>query len=92
MQTTKIYENTTDKAVNVVGVGIIEAHDRISISTEYHAPVNLVNFPGIIDVLAEEANGTLPTASVAETVEVKTAAPALPQVQEKVEAEAQHNV
>jgi hypothetical protein len=57
MQTTKMYENTTDKPINVIGVGMIEAHDRISITAEYHAPVNLANYPGIVDVLAEEAAG-----------------------------------
>jgi len=55
MPTTKIYENTTDQPVNVIGVGIIPAHDRISITTEFHMPVNLANYPGVIDVLAEEA-------------------------------------
>ena len=58
-QTTKIYENTTAQPVNVLGVGVIQPHDRISITAEYHAPVNLANYPGVIDVLAEEAAGTL---------------------------------
>ena len=57
MQTTKILENTTDQDINVLGVGVIKAHDRISVTTEYHAPVNLINYPGVIDVLAEEAKG-----------------------------------
>lgn len=56
-QTTKIYENTTDKPVNVIGVGVIKPHDRISVTAEFHAPINLVNYPGVIDVLAEEAKG-----------------------------------
>jgi hypothetical protein len=81
MQTTKIYENTTDKAVNVVGVGIIKPHDRISVSTEYHAPVNLINFPGVIDVLEEEAKGTLAKAPQTEKVEAKTTT-TQPQVQQ----------
>jgi hypothetical protein len=72
-QTTKIYENTTDKPVNVIGVGVIEAHDRISVTTEYHAPVNLVNYPGVVDVLAEEAKGT---PAVAPKQEAAAAAPA----------------
>lgn len=55
MPTVKIYENTTDEPVNVVGVGVIPAHDRVSVTADFHAPVNLANYPGVIDVLAEEA-------------------------------------
>jgi len=56
-QTTKMYENTTNQPVNVVGIGVIPPHDRVSITAEFHTPVNLVNYPGVIDVLAEEAKG-----------------------------------
>ena len=56
-QTTRVYENATDKPINVIGVGVIQPHDRISVTTEFHAPVNLANYPGVIDVLAEEAKG-----------------------------------
>lgn len=80
MVTTKIYENRTDKSVNVVGVGVIQAHDRISVTTEFHAPVNLVNYPGVVDVLAEEAAGkpaVAPEAPKAAPVQ----APAAPQTQ-----------
>lgn len=57
-QSTRIYENTTDKEVNVVGLGEIPAHSRISVTAEFHTPVNLENFPGVVDVLAyEDENG-----------------------------------
>jgi predicted deacetylase len=55
MQTTKVYENTTEETVNIIGVGDIEPHGRISITSDFHAPVNLANYPGVVDVLAEEA-------------------------------------
>jgi hypothetical protein len=75
MQTTKMYENTTDKPMNVIGVGVIEAHDRISVTTEFHAPVNLANYPGLVDVLAEEeANG--PAKAPASPAPAQPAAPA----------------
>jgi hypothetical protein len=56
-QTTRMYENITDKPVNVVGIGVIPPHDRVSITAEFHTPINLVNYPGVIDVLAKEAEG-----------------------------------
>lgn len=48
--TTKIYHNTTDQNVNVIGVGEIRAHDHVSITTKYHQPVVLENYPGIVEV------------------------------------------
>jgi hypothetical protein len=54
MATTKIYENTTNESVDMIGVGVIPAHDRISVTSEFPAPVNLENYPGVIDVIAEE--------------------------------------
>jgi len=84
-QTTKIYENTTAQPINVLGVGVIPPYDRLSITTEYHAPVNLANYPGVIDVLADEAaNGPAPSAEDRAKAQnpVQVAAPVSTQAQE----------
>ena len=52
--TTKIYKNTSKKTVNIVGVGEIEAGSQISVTSEFHTPVNLENFPGVVEVVAQE--------------------------------------
>lgn len=51
---TRIYRNTSKETYNIPGVGIIEAGGQLSITSEYPAPVNLQNYPGLVDVLAEE--------------------------------------
>lgn len=50
--TTKQYFNTTDKTINVIGVGEVLPHDRVSIHTQYQPPVVLENYPGLIDLTA----------------------------------------
>lgn len=54
MPTTKIFKNTSKKTLNVLGVGEIAPGDQVSITAEYHQPVVLENYPGLVDVLAEE--------------------------------------
>jgi len=49
-QITKLYENTTDETIYVQGIGDIPAGDRLSVVSEYPTPVNLANFPGIVEV------------------------------------------
>lgn len=51
---TKIYENTTKQPVTILGVGEISPGERVSVSGEYLPPVNLDNYPGVVDVVAEE--------------------------------------
>ncbi|MDE2100933.1 MAG: hypothetical protein KGL39_27045 [Patescibacteria group bacterium] len=59
---TKIYENTTNKPIEIVGLGTVAPHDRLTEVGEYLTPVNLANYPGLIDVLADEAeNGPAPS-------------------------------
>lgn len=53
-QITKVYKNTTKETINVLGVGEIKGGDQVSITTEYQPPVNLANYPGLVDVSAEE--------------------------------------
>lgn len=54
MQTTKIYKNTSKKTINLLGVGEIQPGEQVSITSEFHAPVNLVNYPGVVELVAEE--------------------------------------
>lgn len=65
MASTKIYKNTSDQEVNVIGVGILEPAgqpgDQISVTTEYHQPVVLANYPGVVEVVAAEAAGDIDT-------------------------------
>lgn len=55
MPTTKIYENRSKKTVFIQDVGEIEPGARVSVTADGHPPINLENFPGVVDVLAEEA-------------------------------------
>lgn len=55
MATTKIYQNNSDQAVNVVGVGEIPAGEHISVTSDYHQPVVLSNYPGVVELVEEEA-------------------------------------
>lgn len=50
MQITKLYENVTGQDIDVLGVGVVPANDRLSVTSEYPTPVNLVNYPGVIEV------------------------------------------
>lgn len=54
MPTTKIYQNNSDEAVNVIGVGEIPAGEHISVTSDYHQPVVLANYPGVVEVVEEE--------------------------------------
>jgi hypothetical protein len=55
MVTTKIYRNTGDKDLNVIGVGQIPAGEQVSIISEYHQPVVMANYEGLVELVAEEA-------------------------------------
>lgn len=52
MASTKIFYNTTDEPVAVNGVGEIQPHDHISVTSDYHQPVVLANYPGVVEVTA----------------------------------------
>jgi hypothetical protein len=54
----KIYKNTTDKKVNVVGVGEIPPKSQVSISADQHFPVVLTNFPGVVELTEEQEGET----------------------------------
>lgn len=53
--TTKLYRNDSEEDIDVLGVGVIPAGQQVSLTGE-HLPVVIVeNYPGLVDVLAEEA-------------------------------------
>lgn len=54
MTTTKIYKNTSKKTLNVLGLGELKPGDQLSVSTEYHTPVNFANYPGLVELVEEE--------------------------------------
>lgn len=54
MPTTKIYQNNTNQAVNVIGLGEIPAGEHLSITSDYHQPVVLSNYPGVVELVEEE--------------------------------------
>jgi hypothetical protein len=53
--TTKIYRNDSKETLDVLGIGEIPAGEQVSVTGEYQPQVILVNYPGLVDVLAEEA-------------------------------------
>lgn len=60
MVTTKIYQNTGKEVINVLGVGEIEPGEHVSITSEYHQPVILANYPTVIEVTDESATPEAP--------------------------------
>ena len=52
---TKVYRNDSSEPISILGVGEIPAGDQVSITSEYQPPVVIENYPGLVDVLAEEA-------------------------------------
>ena len=70
MVTTKIFSNTTTEDVNILGVGVIPAGEQISVTSDGHAPVNLLNFPGVVELVEQEtlAAAEVPVEPVASPV------------------------
>ena len=54
MITTKVYKNTAKAPIDVLGLGVIKPGEQVSVTGEYHQPVIVENYPGLVDVLAEE--------------------------------------
>lgn len=57
MITTKIYKNTGKEDVNVIGIGIIPANNQVSITSEFHQPVVLANYPTVVELTGDQNNG-----------------------------------
>lgn len=70
MASTKIYKNTSDKEVNVIGVGVLEPAgqpgDQVSITSDYHQPIVMANYPGVVEVVAAEEAGQIDTTDPAQ--------------------------
>lgn len=47
---TRAYRNTSDKSLNVLGVGEIPAGGQVSVSGAYLPTVILENYPGLEDI------------------------------------------
>lgn len=54
MVTTKIYQNNGKATVNVIGLGEIEPGAHISVTSEYHQPIVLANYPDVVELVDEE--------------------------------------
>lgn len=53
---TKVYRNTSKEEISIPGLADIAPGEQVSITGEYLPPVVLENYPGLVDVLEEEAN------------------------------------
>jgi hypothetical protein len=49
----KVYHNTTEKDMNVNGVGVVPAGEKVSVASEYQAHVVLENYPGLNEISQE---------------------------------------
>jgi hypothetical protein len=54
MVTTRVYRNDSEEDIDIPGLGEIEAGQQVSFTGEFHTPVVISNYPGLVDVLAEE--------------------------------------
>lgn len=50
----RVYKNNGDKTLDVPGAGEIPPGGQASVITEHHETVILENYPGLVDVIAEE--------------------------------------
>lgn len=55
---TKLYRNDSDQVYTIPGLGIVGPGQRISHTGDFPPAINLINYPGLIDVVAEEEAGT----------------------------------
>lgn len=49
------YRNDSDKVIDVIGIGEIPPGEHVSLTGDHLPPVIVENYPGLVDVLAEEA-------------------------------------
>ena len=55
---TRVYRNDSNQDYTIPGLGEVKAGQRVTFHGEFPPAINLQNFPGLVDVLEEEANGT----------------------------------
>jgi hypothetical protein len=55
MVTTKIYKNSGKQKVSVPVLGVeLKPGEQVSVTSEYHQPLVLENFPGLVELVDEE--------------------------------------
>jgi hypothetical protein len=52
--TTKIYKNTGKKKLDILGLGELKPGEQVSVTTDYHTPIRLESYPGLVELVAEE--------------------------------------
>lgn len=52
--TTKVYKNNGNEPVNIIGVGELQSGEQVSITTEYHQPVVMANYPDVVELTADD--------------------------------------
>lgn len=52
----KLLHNTSKEIYEIPGVGFLGPDQRVSVAGDAH-PINLANYPGVVDVEEEEAAG-----------------------------------
>ena len=57
MQITRIYRNDSKESYFIPGLGEIHSGQRVSVMSEAPPAINLLNYPGLVDVIAEEEAG-----------------------------------
>lgn len=55
---TRVYRNDSDQTYTIPGLGDVLPGQRVTFQGEFPPAINLQNFPDLVDVLAEEAQGT----------------------------------
>lgn len=61
---TRQYRNDSETEYNIPGLGWVGPGQRVSFSGEFPPPINLDNYPGLVDVIAEETPADENTDSV----------------------------
>jgi hypothetical protein len=68
---TKTFHNTSDKNIDIIGVGKIAPGESISITGEYLPPVALPNYPGLIETTDDEVEPAAHRAKAKKNQEAK---------------------
>ncbi len=79
---TRQYRNDSEQTYIIPGIGEIGPDQRVSIHSEFPPAINLANYPGVVDVIEEEAAGN------GRDYELNPEAPYTPQVTESLSVSA----
>ena len=53
----RVYRNDSETEYQIPGLGWVGPGQRVTFHGEFPPPINLENYPGLVDVEAEEASG-----------------------------------